>query len=190
VRRRWSCPTPEDLPIFTIGHSTRTIAEFVEILRGASVDLVIDVRSVPRSRTNPQYNFDVLGDELDPFQIAYERIPELGGLRGHSRDVPPETNAFWENGSFHNYADYALSDAFKSGLSQLLSTADERRSAIMCAEAVWWRCHRRIIADYLLLNGRNVVHLMGDARTEPARMTPAAKERDGHLVYPAPLLML
>jgi len=139
---------------------------------------------VPRSRTNPQYNFDVLGDGLQPWQVGYERIAELGGLRGRS-DVPPDVNAFWQNRSFHNYADYALSDAFERGLDRLMDIAAERRTAIMCAEAVWWRCHRRIIADYLMLRGRDVFHLMGEGRAEPARMTPAATERDGRLVYPA-----
>ena len=86
----------------------------------------------------------------------------------------------------HNYADYALSDEFESGLEQLMTTAAEQRTAIMCAEAVWWRCHRRIIADYLLLRGRSVIHLMGEGRNEPARITPAAREREGRLVYPAP----
>ena len=186
ARCEWSCPTSELLPVFTIGHSTRTISDFAEILRGERVAKVIDVRTVPRSRTNPQYNFDVLADELRPWQIGYGRISELGGLRGRSKTVPPEVNGYWENQSFHNYADYALSDEFESALEQLMATAAEQRTAIMCAEAVWWRCHRRIIADYLLLRGRSVIHLMGEGRTEPARITPAAREREGRLVYPAP----
>jgi uncharacterized protein (DUF488 family) len=95
-------------------------------------------------------------------------------------------NGYWENQSFHNYADYALSDEFERGLEQLMTLAAERRTAIMCAEAVWWRCHRRIVADYLMLHGRKVLHLMGEGRAEPARMTPGAEERDGRLVYPAP----
>jgi len=140
---------------------------------------------VPRSRTNPQYNFDVLGHELAPFQVSYERIAELGGLRGRSASVEPEVNGFWQNRSFHNYADYALSDAFERGLDRLIAMASERRTAIMCAEAVWWRCHRRIIADYLILRGRSVIHLMGEGRLVPATMTEAAKERDGRLAYPA-----
>lgn len=171
------------LPVYTIGHSTRAIPEFVELLRAGPVQVVIDVRTVPRSRTNPQYNSDVLGNELEPYQVGYDRIAELGGLRGRSHDVSPETNAFWENRSFHNYADYALSPAFADGLERLMKQAGERTTAIMCSEAVWWRCHRRIIADYLLMRGRTVLHLMGKDRVEPARMTPAAKERDGRLVY-------
>jgi uncharacterized protein (DUF488 family) len=141
---------------------------------------------VPRSRTNPQYNFDVLPDELREWQVGYERIAELGGLRGRSTNVPPDVNGYWENQSFHNYADYALSDEFERGLDQLMALAAERRTAIMCAEAVWWRCHRRIIADYLMLRDRSVIHFMGEGRPEPARPTPAATERDGRLVYPAP----
>ena len=146
---------------------------------------MIDVRSVPRSRTNPQYNFDVLPGELQQWQVGYERIAELGGLRGRSHEVPPDVNGYWENQSFHNYADYALSEEFETGLDQLMAVAAERRTAIMCAEAVWWRCHRRIIADYLLERGRSVIHLMSEARSEPAKMTPAAEVRDGKLVYPA-----
>lgn len=171
--------------IFTVGHSTRSIPEFAEILRDAGVRLVVDVRTVPKSRTNPQYNEDVLGDHLQPWQIAYARIAGLGGLRGKSKTVPPEVNDYWENQSFHNYADYALSEDFRQGLDELEAIAAERPTAIMCAEAVWWRCHRRIIADYLLTEGKEVIHLMGNGRSEPARLTPAATERDGRLVYPA-----
>jgi len=162
------------------------LGEFVGILRSADVELVVDVRTVPRSRTNPQYNLDVLPRELAPVDIGYEAIPELGGLRGRSPLVAPDVNGFWINQSFHNYADYALSDEFEGGLEQLTALAAKRRTAIMCAEAVWWRCHRRIIADYLLLGGWNVIHLMGAGRSERAKITAAAKERDGHLVYPAP----
>jgi len=174
------------LPVCTVGHSTRTIAEFVDLLRAGGVQLVIDVRTVPRSRRNPQYNFDALPGELAPCQIGYERIAELGGLRDRSAGVDPQTNGFWQNRSFHNYADYALGDAFAHGLDRLLARADAQPTAIMCAEAVWWRCHRRIIADYLLMRGRAVLHLMGKDRVEPARITPGAQERDGRLVYPAP----
>jgi uncharacterized protein (DUF488 family) len=172
-------------PIYTVGHSTRTIDEFVEILRAAGVQWLIDVRTVPRSRTNPQYNADVMPETLAPWQIGYDRIAELGGLRGRSRDVPPEVNGYWENQSFHNYADYALSTSFAEGLDRLERMAAERPTAIMCSEAVWWRCHRRIIADYLLLRGRDVFHLMGGGRIEQARQTAAARSREGHLVYPA-----
>jgi uncharacterized protein (DUF488 family) len=150
------------------------------------VELVIDVRTVPRSRTNPQYNFDMLGENLRPWQVSYDRIAELGGLRGRTHSVDPAVNGYWTNQSFHNYADYALSDAFAAGLDALLSISAERRTAIMCSEAVWWRCHRRIIADYLLMKGRDARHLMGGGRVTAASLTPGARERDGRLVYPGP----
>jgi uncharacterized protein (DUF488 family) len=172
-------------PVFTIGHSTRSIPEFTAILEPAGVRLVVDVRTVPRSRTNPQYNEERLPAELAPTGIGYRRIAELGGLRGRSRDVPAEVNGFWINQSFHNYAVYALTEGFAGGLDELLEVSAAAPTAIMCSEAVWWRCHRRIIADYLLLRGIRVLHLMGHGRIEQATITPAARKRDGHLVYPA-----
>jgi uncharacterized protein (DUF488 family) len=175
----------DQLPIFTVGHSTRMIPDFVDLLRVGSVDLVVDVRTVPRSRRNPQYNEEQLGTELAPYQIGYARIAGLGGLRGRSRDVPPEVNGFWINQSFHNYADYALSPEFEASLGELLEMSSERRCAIMCAEAVWWRCHRRIIADYLMARGRTVFHLMGDDRADAATITPGAEIRADEIVYPA-----
>ena len=173
-------------PFFTIGHSTRPVREFVELLEGAQIGCVVDVRSVPRSRTNPQYNCDILPETLAQFQIGYEHIAALGGLRARSQDVPPDVNAFWQNQSFHNYADYTLTQPFHGGLTRLRALGHERRCAIMCAEAVWWRCHRRIIADYLIAAGETVFHILGKDRIEPARMTDAAKPRpDGLLTYAA-----
>jgi len=174
------------LPVFTIGHSTKTIPEFVELLRAGEVKIVVDIRTVPRSRTNPAYNLDALPEALAPYQIGHARIAELGGLRKRSGEVAPEVNGFWTNKSFHNYADYALSDDFRAGLANLESIASEQRVAIMCAEAVWWRCHRRIVADYLIRDGRRVFHLMGEARVEPARSTDGAIVASDGLHYPAP----
>jgi uncharacterized protein (DUF488 family) len=172
-------------PFYTIGHSTRPIAAFVELLKEADVALVVDVRTVPRSRTNPQYNADALPDALAAHRIGCEHIAALGGLRGRQRDVPPEVNAFWENDSFHNYADYATSEAFWAGFERLRELGHARRCAIMCAEAPWWRCHRRIIADYLLAAGEAVFHIVAPKRIEPAQMTVVAKlEPDGTLSYP------
>jgi uncharacterized protein (DUF488 family) len=171
---------------FTIGHSTRSIADFVALLNGVEVRLIVDVRTVPRSRTNPQYNREVLPDTLAGFQIGYEHIAALGGLRGYKQDVPPETNAFWTNQSFHNYADYAMTEAFRLGLARLRALGRERRCAIMCAEAVWWRCHRRIIADYLISEGETVLHILAADRIVPATRTPGARpDADGRLIYPA-----
>jgi len=173
-------------PFHTIGHSTRSIDEFVELLRSGNVTLVVDVRAVPRSRTNPQYNRDALPESLAPFQIRYEHIAALGGLRRRERDVPPDVNAFWTNESFHNFADYALGDDFHRGFARLIEVGRAQRCAIMCAEAVWWRCHRRIIADYLLAAGETVLHILGPNKIEPARMTEAARQdAAGHLTYSA-----
>lgn len=177
--------TPSELPpIFTVGHSTRTIEAFVALLRAGRVERVVDIRSIPRSRTNPRYNLDDLPDELSRFQIGHTPIPELGGLRKKSKHVAPEVNAFWQNRSFHNYADYALSEEFEQGLARLADLSREQRCAIMCSEAVWWRCHRRLVADYLLARGRDVRHLMGDDRVEAARMTLGAQKRGTKLIYP------
>jgi uncharacterized protein (DUF488 family) len=124
-------------PFFSIGHSTRSIEAFVALLREAEVRLVVDVRTVPRSRTNPQFNRDALPASLAQYQIGYEHKVSLGGLRGLQRDVPPETNAFWDNASFHNFADYAMSEEFRVGLESLREAGHAARSAVMCAEAVW-----------------------------------------------------
>lgn len=172
-------------PFYTIGHSTRSIVEFVDLLRSVEVTLVADVRTVPRSRTNPQYNRDTLPDTLAQFQIGYEHIAALGGLRRAERDVPPSVNAFWQNKSFHNYADYALGSSFHDGLVRLSELGRVQCCAIMCAEVLWWRCHRRIIADYLLAAGQTVFHVMGPAKIEPARLTEAVRPSAGGLTYPA-----
>lgn len=174
------------LPFYTIGHSTRTIEEFLELLRAAEVTFVADIRTVPRSRTNPQYNQETLPDRLAAFQVGYEQIADLGGLRGKSKGVQPDVNGFWENQSFHNYADYALSDSFHAGLERLIVLGQEQRCAMMCSEAVWWRCHRRIVADHLLARGENVFHLMGKDSIVPARLTNGALvQANGVVIYPA-----
>jgi uncharacterized protein (DUF488 family) len=178
-------------PFFTIGHSTRPIAVFVDLLRSADIRLVVDVRTVPRSRTNPQFNRDALPHSLAAFQIGYEHIASLGGLRGRQRGIDPSPNAFWTNESFRNYADYAMSAAFRSGLARLQELGRDRRCAIMCAEAVWWRCHRRIIADYLIASGAGVFHILGPGHIEPATLTTGAQPRsDDAIVYPADQLRL
>ena len=172
-------------PIFTIGHSTRPIDEFVTLLRKSDVGCAVDIRAIPASRTNPQYNGAPLAHALRAVGIDYRHMPALGGRRGRRRDVDPDTNAFWSNASFHNYADYALSDEFRGALQSLRDVAHAKRSAIMCSEAVWWRCHRRIVTDYLIAGGETVFHIVSRDRVEPARMTEHAVRRlDGTLVYP------
>ncbi len=175
------------LPFFTIGHSNRSLETFVELLSGPQVERVVDIRKIPMSRANPQFNKDALAEALAAVQISYEHIAALGGLRGRARTVPPDINGFWTNKSFHNYADYALSAEFHHGLKKLLDDGRERRCAIMCSEAVWWRCHRRIITDYLIARGEKVFHIMGQDRPEPAHLSQGAVVRpDDVVVYPAP----
>jgi uncharacterized protein (DUF488 family) len=183
VRRRYGGVSE---PFFTIGHSTRTIAQFVDLLRAGGVGMVVDIRTVPRSRTNPHYDEDALGAALAEYQIGHTRIAELGGLRKRVREVPPEVNGWWSNRSFHNYADHALSEDFRRGLDALVSLGRKRRVATMCSEAVWWRCHRRIVADWLIARGERVFHLMGGDRVEPAKLSHgAAVGAGGAVTYPA-----
>ena len=159
---------------------------FVALLREAGADMVVDVRSVPRSRANPQFNADILPDRLARDGIGYRHVAKLGGLRGRRRDAAPSPNGFWENASFRNYADYAMSAGFREGLAELRSLERGHTCAVMCAEAVWWRCHRRIIADYLIAAGETVLHILGPGHIAAATMTPGATRLpDGRLAYPA-----
>jgi uncharacterized protein (DUF488 family) len=179
--------------IFTIGHSTRSVAELAALLREAGVALLVDVRSFPRSRTNPQFNANTLAPGLAAEGIGYRHMPALGGLRGRRKPAPdrdPEEagqspNGLWQVDTFRNYADYAMTDAFRAGLAELETLARAQPSAIMCAEAMWWRCHRRIIADYLLARDIPVAHIMGPGKVVPATLTPGAQPLpDGTVLYP------
>lgn len=175
------------MTIFTIGHSTRPIDEFVRLLLHVHVDLLVDVRSIPRSRAAPQFNLDALPDFLAADSIGYRQIQALGGRRHHHEGAPLSTNTLWRVQAFRNYADYAETDAFRAGLDELLALAGTRTCAIMCAEAVWWRCHRRIITDYLLARGLAVNHIMGGDRVSPATLTPGAHVLpNGTVRYPPP----
>ena len=173
--------------IFTIGHSTRTLAEFVALLRQAEVTLLVDVRSFPRSRTTPQFNGETLPASLSAEGIGYRHLQALGGRRRHRKGAPASLNMYWRVAAFRNYADYAETDEFGTGLEALRALAHEGRCAFMCAEAVWWRCHRRIIADYLVADGMRVEHIMGHDRIVAATLTPGVRVMaDGMLRYPAP----
>jgi uncharacterized protein (DUF488 family) len=173
--------------IFTIGHSTRTLAEFVDLLGQVDVDMLVDVRSIPGSRAMPQFNIETLPDALAAHRIGYRHLRALGGRRHHKKGSPPSTNTLWRVLAFRNYADYAETSEFRVGLDELLALAGEHQCAIMCAEAVWWRCHRRIIADYLIARGVPVDHIMGLGQVTPASMTPGAVVLpDQSLRYPGP----
>ncbi len=169
----------------TIGQSTRSVAGLAGLLQQAGADVVVDVRAVPRSRTNPQFNFDMLPASLAEWQIGYRHLRSLGGLRGRRKDQGPSQNTYWDNLSFRNYADYSATAALRAGLAELRELGRIHTCAVMCAEAVWWRCHRPIIADYLLSEGEQVFYVMGPGKVEPASLNPAAvRQHDGTLVYP------
>jgi uncharacterized protein (DUF488 family) len=172
--------------IYTIGHSTRTTDELIALLRENGVDLLVDVRTVPRSRFNPQFNTDALPEPLAEAGIGYHHIAALGGLRHRPKGAPPSRNTLWRNDAFRNYSDYATSDTFRAGLTELRNLSHEHTCAIMCAEAVWWRCHRRIVTDYLLTEGEPVTHIMAPGKSERATLTPGAEPQpDGTILYPA-----
>lgn len=174
-------------PFFTIGHSNRTFDDFVDLLRATGIEMVVDVRRLPGSRRNPHFNEDVLWETLPAAGIRYRREAGLGGRRSASKDVPADANGYWDNRSFHNYADYALSDEFREALIRLREWGADQRVAVMCSEAVWWRCHRRIIADHLLANGEEVFHIIGGRPAEPAQLTPGAViDANGTVIYPGP----
>ena len=164
------------------------MSEFVDVLRAYKIEIVVDVRHVPRSYTTPQFNRDALAAGLRSFQIDYTHIAELGGLRGKQPGVVPSRNLFWEVPAFQNYADYAATRQFRAGLDRLRETGRAQSCVIMCAEALWWRCHRRIIADYLISAGESVIHIFSADHDEKAQITlGAVLQPDGTLTYPAPV---
>jgi len=172
------------MAIYTIGHSTRTLDELVAILRAHGVRCLVDVRSVRGSRANPQVHEESLRRTLPRRKIRYVTMPGLGGRRPKKKDRDEKRNAAWENASFRNYADYADTDEFREALDALVALSKKCTCAIMCAEAVWWRCHRRIIADHLIARRVPVVHLMTETHAEPATLTPFAKRRGREIDYP------
>lgn len=172
-------------PLFTIGHSNRSAEEFLGLLQRHHITLLIDVRKLAGSRSFPHFNADVLADHLSRHDIGYRHMEALTGRRPVNRDIPDEVNGWWSNRSFHNYADHAITDGFREALEELRGLAAAHRPAVMCSEAVWWRCHRRIIADHLLAAGDEVVHIMGPGDPVAAELSGGAVVRDGRLTYPA-----
>lgn len=171
-------------PVFTVGHSTRQIADFLALLEEHDIERVLDVRKLAGSNRFPQFNADALAASLLDRNISFEHIDALAGRRLVSQTVPFEVNAWWQNRSFHNYADHALSDEFRSALTNVFPSG--HRIAILCSEAVWWRCHRRIIADHLVAGGRDVHHIIGPGRVSAAELSAGANiSPDGLVTYPA-----
>ena len=168
------------ISVWTVGHSTRSIDEFVGLLRLSSISCLVDVRSYPGSRRYPQFNKENLCKAVSAAGIDYLHLPELGGRR---KAKPDSLNMAWRNESFRGYADYMETKAFREGIERLLKLARERRTAIMCAEAVWWRCHRSLISDYLKADGVKVIHILGVGKSEEHPFTSAAQIVNGKLSY-------
>ena len=171
--------------IFTIGHSSRPLATFLGLLAESGIQCVVDVRRLPGSRSFPHYDAEVLAESLAGQGIDYWYLAALGGRRS-ARELagnPPET--FWTNPGFARYAAYAHSEAFANALAQLMTRGAEQRCAVMCSEAVWWRCHRRIISDHLLAREVPVQHIMAPGKTDAASLTIGARIEAGKLIYPA-----
>jgi uncharacterized protein (DUF488 family) len=166
--------------LWTLGHSTRSLEELVHVLEAHRIRHLVDIRTVPRSRTNPQFNRDVMPESLAPYGIAYTHLAGLGGLRKARADSP---NGAWENASFRGYADYMQTPEFEAALEELLAIAKKKRTAIMCAEAVPWRCHRSLVGDALVARGVDVRDLVGE-REQPHRVTRFAKIDGARVTYP------
>ncbi len=176
-------PSAEPSPVvLTIGHSTRTLEEFIGLLQAHGATRVVDVRTVPRSRYNPQFNKDSLPGSLKKAGLGYVHLPGLGGLRHARRD---SANLGWRNASFRGYADYMQTPEFRQSLEELIGLANQERLALMCAEAVPWRCHRSLIADALVVRGIQVEDIMTPTRRQVHGLTPFAKVRGTTLTYPA-----
>lgn len=171
--------------VWTIGHSTRALSEFIGLLQAHAVTRVVDVRTVPRSRHNPQFNQDSLSDSLKRAGLGYVHLPTLGGLRHAKRD---SINVGWRNASFRGYADYMQTPEFEQGLEELIQLARQEQIAVMCAEAVPWRCHRSLIADALLVRGIRTEDIMSSTRCQIHTLTPFAKVRGTTITYPAQVL--
>lgn len=171
----------DSMAIFTIGHSNHPFERFLEMLKAHEVRLIADVRTIPRSRHNPQYNSDALAAALHEDRIAYNHLPSLGGLRHPTKD---SINGAWENGSFRGFADYMQTEGFAAGLSELLTIAQGQRTAVMCAEALPWRCHRSLIADALLVREVKVMHIMSRTSVKEHVLTPWARVQGMTITYP------
>lgn len=170
------------LTVWTIGHSTRSLAEFVELLKTNRIELLADVRRFPGSRKYPHFNQEQLATTLGEEAIEYRLLADLGGRR---RARPDSPNTAWRNASFRGYADYMETAEFQDAVGELMRIASNRRTAIMCSEAVWWRCHRSMIADELKVRGATVLHILSSTKVEPHPYTSAAKVIEGRLSYAA-----
>lgn len=172
-------------PVFTIGHSSRPLPDFLALLAESHIACVVDVRSLPGSRAFPQYDAEALRQSLAEVDIGYVHMKALGGRRSRSLPKDDLRNAMWRNASFRHYADYALGESFAEALATFETHAARERCTLMCAEAVWWRCHRRIITDHLLARGHAVFHIMAPGKVMAATLTPGARVANATVTYPS-----
>ena len=170
------------MTVWTVGHSTRPIDEFIGMLRANGIRRLVDVRTIPKSRHNPQFNREALEVSLREAGIEYRHLPGLGGLRHARKD---SMNSAWRNASFRGYADYMQTAEFRANLEELIALGSAAPTAIMCAEAVPWRCHRSLIGDALLARGESVIEIMSESKTQPHKMTPFAKVEGERVTYPS-----
>ncbi|MDQ2944473.1 MAG: DUF488 domain-containing protein [Acidobacteriota bacterium] len=173
--------------VYTIGHSTRPADEFIRILRAFGIELLVDIRTVPRSRRNPQYDQESLSDLLANHNIRYVHMKALGGLRRAKKD---SVNGAWQNASFRGYADYMQTEEFARAVDELVASAGERKTVIMCAEAVPWRCHRSLVGDALLVRGIEVLDIMNEKSAKPHKLTAWARVDGVQISYPGGQLEL
>ena len=169
------------MEIHTVGHSTRPIEEFIQILKAHGVALLVDIRTIPRSRRNPQFGREILPVSLEAAGIEYRHLPGLGGLR---RAKPDSTNTAWRNASFRGYADYMQTEEFRENLQKLIELGAGKPTAIMCAEAVPWRCHRSLVADALVARSIQVTEILSETKAQPHSMTPFARVEHEQVSYP------
>lgn len=179
------CRDKDPLTVYTIGHSTRSIDEFIELLRSNGVGQLLDIRTIPKSRHNPQFNSDALSKSLAAAHIGYVHLKDLGGLRRAKRD---SINLGWRNASFRGFADYMQTREFEEALQHAIQLATLRPTALMCAEAVPWRCHRFLVADALVVRGIRVLEIVGPAKPKEHALTPFARVRATQVTYPGDTL--
>ena len=179
--------TPDELQIFTIGHSSHPMGSFSGLLRQHGIEAVVDIRRFPGSRQHPHFSRENLAVSLPGQDIEYHWLEALGGRRHTKKTDPPSPNPGLRDQSFRNYADYMATDGFQQGVAKLLAIAGNRRTAIMCAEGLYWQCHRRLVCDHLLANGVSVQHIFPSGEVKPHELTAGAKVVDGRVTYPAPM---
>jgi uncharacterized protein (DUF488 family) len=175
----------EIVTIFTVGHSNHSIERFLELLQQQAIEELADIRRFPGSRKHPHFNREELQTSLNARCIRYFWMEALGGRRKAAPKVASE-NAAWRNASFRNYADYMGTDEFRRGIETLVEVATSVRTAMMCAEGLWWQCHRRLVSDFLLAQGHQVEHIMPSGQLKPHALSPGAVVADGRVTYPAP----